>query len=380
MPTQILNRIAFSFNSQTWVHVLEVASCHVTHIYLQLKVYASTRWSHSADLKYKGYNCEPDGTITNFLITTAVVTVALTTVAVIMAAPKLYRKITSRVERGNQWYSFFWASSFIVSLCNVGVVSYEELVGLTMALSPFPVPQNMSWQYGVKAIAICFLILLDFLVAICIIPKSADFPIPSPAYILSFPLCCTCCCCSCCCCRRCRHSKQLHSKWIQTLALTNLLLFTQLFTLSASPTIFVFPTRTLAAIVFFIAAIFCVTALIALLIRSIRQLTCSGSCRDNCYIGFMQVLLILMVSVFLTTMVISSYFYIKLFATGVELNQVGGFIVSFLPSAILTIIGWFVIKGKFIEQMFLQESNPTRNSSQADPPTERTPLNASINV
>ena len=87
-----------------------------------------------------------------------------------------------------------------------------------------------------------------------------------------------------------------------------------------------------------------------------------------------------MVSVFLTTIVISSYFYIKLFATGVELNQIGGFIVSFLPSAILTIIGWFVIKGKFIEQMFPQESKPTRNSSQVDLPTERTPFNPSINV
>ena len=43
------------------VHVIEVASCNsYNHIYLQLKVYASRRLSHSADLKYKGYNCAPD--------------------------------------------------------------------------------------------------------------------------------------------------------------------------------------------------------------------------------------------------------------------------------------------------------------------------------
>ena len=345
-------------------------------------MYASTRLSHSADLQYKGYNSEPDVAVTNLLISTLVLTVALTTVAVIMAAPKLYRKITSRVETGNQWYSFFWAASFITSLCNVAVVSCEEGVGLAMALGP--VPQNVSYQFTVKVIVVSLLILLDFVVAICIIPKSAEFPISRLAYILFFPLCCTSCCCSWRCCRRYHHSKQLHSKWIQSLALTSLLLFTQLIAMSALPTIlraFLFPTQTLASITLFTAAIFCATALIALLLRNTGQLMCSGGCRrDNCYHGFMQLLPILMVALFLAIMVISCYLYIKLITSGVEPTQIGGFIVSFLPSAILTIIGWFVTKGKFLKLMFPQESNPTRNSSQVDHPTERTPLNASINV
>ena len=352
--------------------------CSYIHIYLQLKVYASTRWSHSADLQYKGYNCEPDVAVTNLLISTLVLTVALTTIALIMAAPKLYQKITSRVERGNQWYSFFWAASFITSLCNLVVVSFEVEVGLIMALGP--VPQSVSHQFMVKVIMVSLLILLDLLVAICIIPKSAEFPISSLAYILSFPLCCTCCCCSWCC----HDSKQLRSKWIQTVALTSLLLFTQLIAMSALPTILralLFPTQTLASITLFTAAIFCATALIALLLRNTGQLMCSGGCRrDNCYHGFMQPLPILMVALFLAIMVISCYLYIKLITTGVESNQIGGFIVSFLPSAILTIIGWFVTKGKFLKLMFPQESNPTRNSSQLDHPTERTPLIASSNV
>ena len=349
-------------------------------MYLQLKVYASTRLSHSVDLKYKGYNCEPDVTTTNLLIITLVLTVALTTVAVIMAAPKLYRKITSHVERGNQWYSFFWAASFITSFCNVVVVLFDG-VGLAVALTVSP--QSVS-QFIVKIIMVSLLILLDLLVAICIIPKSAEFPISRLAYFLFFPLCCTSCCCFLCswCC--CRHYQQLRSKWIQSLALTSLLLFTQLIAMSALPTIlraFLFPTQTLANITLFTAAIFCATALIALLLRNTGQLTCSGGCRkDNCDRNFMQLLPIFMVALFLAIMVISCSLYIKLFATGVESNQVGGFIVSFLPSAILTIIGWFVTKGKFLKLMFPQESNPTRNSSQVDPPTEQTPLNASSNV
>ena len=345
-------------------------------------MYASTRWSHSGDLQYKGYNCEPDVTVTNLLISTLVLTVALTTIALIMAAPKLYRKITSRVaEGGNQWYSFFWAASFIASLCNVAVVTCEGL-GLAMAVTLGP--QNMTQWYIIKVIMGCLLIFLDFLVAICIIPKSAEFPIPSLAYILSFPLCCTCCCCSWCCCRRYRHSKQLRSKWIQTVALTSLLVFTQIIAMSALPTILLaslFPTQTLASITSFIAAIFCATALIALLLRNTGQLMCSGGCRrDNCYNGLMQLLPFYMVALFLAIMVMSCYLYIKLITSEVEPTQIGGFIVSFLPSAILTIIGWFVTKGKFIKQMFPQESKPTRNSSQVDQPTERTPLNASINV
>ena len=331
-------------------------------------MYASTR-SHSADLQYKGYNCEPDVTVIKLLIITLVLTVALTTVAVIRVAPKLYQKITSRVaEGGNQWYSFFWAASFITSLCNIVVVSCE---GLGLAFAVTLAPQNMLQWYIIKVIMGCLLIFLDFLVAICIIPKSAEFPIPSLAYILSFPLCCTCCCCSWCCCR---HSKQLRSKWIQTVALTSLLVFTQIIAMSALPTIllvFLLPTQTLASITSFTAAIFCATALIALLLRNTGQLTCSGGCRrDDCYHGFMQLLPISMVALFLAIMVISCYLYIKLTTSGVEPNQIGGVIVSFLPSAILTIIGWFVTKGKFIKLMFPQESNPTRNSSQVDHPTE----------
>ena len=370
------------------VHVIEVASCNsYNHIYLQLKVYASRRLSHSADLTYKGYNCAPDGTapdmtVTNLLISTVVLTVALTTLALIMVAPKLYRKVTSRVERGNQWYSFFWAASFIASFCNMAVVSWEVTVSVAIATDPFP--QNMSNRYTVKVVMIFLLVLLDFLVAICIIPKNEKFPIPSLAYVLSFPLCCTFCCCTWWCCRSCHNSKQLRSKWIQSLALTNLLFFTQLIALSALPTILwvvLFPTQTLANITSLTAGIFCTTALIALLIRNTGQLMCSGGCnRDNCYRSLMHLLPILMVALFLAIMIISSYLYIKLITSGVDPNQVGGFIATFLPSAILTIIGWFVTKGKFIKQMFPQESNSTRNSSQVEPPTEQTPLNASINV
>ena len=357
-------------------------------------MYASTQRSRSswnaADLQYQGYynSCDSDWTLVLVLFSTAVLIVALTTIALFKATPKIYQKVASNVERGNQWYSFFWAASFMASLCNFVLVS-EEVPGVNYYLA-FLTPQSLlySEQHAcgnetlpfllcmsiIKMIMTYLLIPLDILVAICI-PKSEEFPIPYLAYTLSFPLCCTCCCCRYCCCSSCRRSKQLRSKWIQTLALTSLLLFTHFIALSALSTIlwaFVFPVQTLSVIAFFGAAIFCVTAFIAVLIRNIGQLTCRGRCRDNC--NTLQPLLILMVTLFFAIVILTSYVYIKFITSRIDTSQVGGFIVSFLPSAILTILGWFVTKGKFIEQMFPQESNSTRNSSQHILPTERTPL------
>ena len=357
-------------------------------------MYASTQRSRSswnaADLQYQGYynSCDSDWTLVLVLFSTAVLIVALTTIALFKATPKIYRKVASNVERGNQWYSFFWAASFMASLCNFVLVS-EEVPGVNYYLV-FLTPQSFlySEQHAcgnetlpflfcmsiIKAIMTYLLIPLDILVAICI-PKSEEFPIPYLAYILSFPLCCTCCCCRYCCCSCCRHSEQLRSKWIQTLALTSLLLFTHFIALSALSTIlwaFVFPVQTLSVIAFFGAAIFCVTAFIAVLIRNIGQLTCRGRCRDNW--NTLQPLLILMVTLFFAIVILTSYVYIKFITSRIDTSQVGGFIVSFLPSAILTVIGWFVTKGKFIEQMFPQESDSTRNSSQPNLPTEQTPL------
>ena len=62
------------------------------------------------------------------LIIIVVLTVALTTIVLTMTAPKLYQKLTSNVEKGNnQWYSFFWAASFMASLCIIAVLLCEIL-------------------------------------------------------------------------------------------------------------------------------------------------------------------------------------------------------------------------------------------------------------
>ena len=262
----------------------------------------------------------------------------------------------------------------MASLCIIAVLLCEILA---VAVTDIPTVirlymYNIRNMVIIKVTMVGLLIPLDILVACYIIFKSEkeEFPVPMLVYILSFPLCCTCFCCHC--------DKQIRSKWIQSLALSSLLLFTQLVALSALPTImwgFVFPVQGPAVITFFAAAIFCMTALIALLIRNIGQVKCSGTCRDNQ--NLMQFLLLPVVILFLAVVILTIYIYITYITSGVKTNQVGGSLVSFFPSAILTIIGWFVTKGKFLEQLFPQENDSTRSKPQDNPSTERTPLNAS---
>ena len=373
-------------------------------------MYASTQKSRShwtaADFKYEGYICEFDSTLGALFVSIAILTVVLTTLALIKAAPKLYEKLCVRIgptdNRNEHWYSFFWAASFMATVCNIYAL-WEVLYGLIYILYFEQHRHEYFRIYVIKVVILSLLILLDILVACCI-PKHKEFPIPKLAYILSFPLCCTFCCCSCHChtkesssekdseeqklkerqpqhskkqCSKKQHpnklcSKELRSKWIQTLVLSSLFLFTQIVALSALSTIlwtFIFPIRLLAAISFLAAGIFCATALIALLLRNIGQITfskkcCSlkdmscGSSKAKCWSILQPPLLILMVTLFLAIVILTFYVHIKFITSGIEMNQVGGFIFTFLPSAILTVIGWFVSKGKFIEQLFSQEKRP----------------------
>ena len=380
-------------------------------------MYASTQRSRSqwtaADFKYEGYICEVDSTLGKLLVSIAILTVVLTTLALIKAAPKLYEKLYMRIKptvnRDDNWYSFFWAASFVATAWNIYVL-WEVLGGLIFFLEwSF---REYSRMYVIQVVMMSLLILLDILIACCI-PKHKEFPIPRLVYLLSFPLCCTFCCCSCHC-----HSKEpaleevhleeqnseepqskeqrskkqhpnklcskeLRSKWIQTLALSSLFFFTQVVALSALPAILwaiIFPIQVVAVISFFATGIFCVTALIALLLRNIGQIPCcsdkntsfNGIDKDTsskrfkarCWSILQPSLLILMVTLFLAIVILTFYVYINFITSGIEANQVGGFIFTFLPSAILTIIGWFVSKGKFIEQLFPQEKRPP---SRPDP-------------
>ena len=59
------------------------------------------------------------------LVSIVVLTVVLTTIALTRMAPKLYQTVTLHVIRGNQWYSFLWAATFVASVCNIALLGGE---------------------------------------------------------------------------------------------------------------------------------------------------------------------------------------------------------------------------------------------------------------
>ena len=313
---------------------------------LQLKVYARAldvrkNWSVQ-DYQYKGYSTQLEYIFFFSIFSFSIILycsyftlIALTTLLLVYLVPEWYRKATARVVRGNQWYSFFWALLFIVTLCNIAVITCE------------------FWfldRFGYNLIVFPFLFVIDLIIA-GIVRKDPAFPIPK---ILSFF--CTCCCFCC--------SPNSQSKLVQTLALWNLLMFIHFVTMTALPTLlwmFVLPLQMLAVITLLVTTVFFATTLIAFVIKNIQMLHRRRTCKVNCRV-FLPVV---GVGLFLALVIIASAFYIKLINTGVNPNDFGKFIASFIPSATLTIFGWFVTKGLF-DKLFNLPDESNQSTSAAN--------------
>ena len=308
---------------------------------LQLKVYARAltvreSWSER-DYKYKGYSASRAFEVLIFLYSIYFAVFGLITILLVHLVPEWYRKATARVERGDQWYSFFWALSFVASLCNTAVIICEIYAAVRAHYNVIVFPLLVVST------------LFDLLFAGCI-QKDPAFPIPRMLTFL-----CTCC--------RCSVTSQ--SKLAQTLALWNFLMLIHFATISALPTLlwmFVLPIQILAVMALLITSVFFATTLIALVIKNTPMLRRRKTCRENCRV-FLPVV---GVGLFLVLVILASAFYIKLINTGVDPNNLGKFIASFFPSATLTIVGWFVTKGKLFDKLFKPPGESNRNTSAAD--------------
>ena len=293
---------------------------------MQLKVYASTlsvreSWSQQ-DYQNKGYIITNEYKNPVIVYTMYSTVLGLITALLVFLLPEWYRKATIQVERGDQWYSFFWALSFVATLCNAAVIicEFRGISTFRINLIVFPL--------------MLVVIVLDLIIA-SVIRKDPAFPIPKALTFLT--LFCTCCCC---------WSVTSRLKLAQTLALWNLLTFIHFVTISTLPTIlwmFVLPIQILAVTALLVTTVFFATALIALVIKDTpvlyRRITCRGSWR--------ALLPMVSIGLFLALVIQASVFYIKLTNTGVDQNNLSKFIASFIPSATLTIVGWFVTNKVF---------------------------------
>ena len=304
------------------------------------------KWN-TQDYQYKGYSATdryyfPFG-VSNLFYSIYLALIGLSILLFIYLVPEWYRKATAKMEKGNQWYSFFWALSFVATLCNTAVIACEIYVVLV-------VPQPF-YQVGVNIVYVIPLLFVIDLIIAGMIRKDPVFP--EPKTLILYCICCCCCC-----------SETLQLKVAQTLALWNLLVFIHFVTMSVLPTLlwmFVLPVQMLAVTALLVTTLFFATTLIAFIIKNTSMLRRRNTCKESCRV-FLPVV---GVGLFLALVILASVFYIKLINTGVNPSNVGNFIASFIPSATLTIIGWFVTKGLF-DKLFNPPEESDRNTSAAN--------------
>lgn len=299
-----------------------------------------------------------------------------------LGAPTCYKWIVKKADNErNQWYSFFWAASIVATLCNAAILGFEikfffDTVSYNH-LNPF------------KLVFVVFFCLLDMTIAKYIteryeknteiqqpydqslestnpaqeVPTTAQetpttpqettttpqevptiaqevptiaqeapnttpfqLHVPKAAVILSICFCCTIFCS--------KHNQQVH---VRTLALWSLMFFVHLLSLAILPTFIwagVLPVRVISLLASTCAAFFCLMAFVALLISIPTQLQ---SNKKSVY----HVLLLLTVPALSSAIVVlGTMIYLQLTITSIDTTSVAGVILSFLPSAALTIVGW----------------------------------------
>ena len=273
-------------------------------------------------------------------------------------APLCYKYVVEKAD--SQWYFFFRIASFVATVCNIGILVLEIL-----HLSDVGLVYRFHIAKLVLEPSFC---LLDLVLAICIIesgcstrqpsesPKSTrqepepststqqepepststrQEPEPStstqPAPESS------------------TSTRQALQEIVHLLGLWNLMLFIHLLSLAVLPTViwaFVLPLRIVSLITSIGAILFCLTAAVAVFIYSISSIStvcqpqqsginkCCNICRVLCLVAIPPL--------FLVILVLGTVIYLRLVMTSIDTTSVAGIIASFIPTAVLTVIGWVV--------------------------------------
>ena len=174
--------------------------------------------------------------------------------------------------------------------------------------------------------------------------------------------------------------QQALQETVHLLGLWSLMLFIHLLSLAVLPTViwaFVLPLRIVSLITSIGAILFCLTAAVAVFIYSISSIISqpkqsssqpkqsgsqpqqsdsqpkqSGSepkqsginkCCSICHV----LCLVAIPPLFLVILVLGTVIYLRLVMTSIDTTSVAGIIASFIPTAVLTVIGW-VVGGKVL--------------------------------
>ena len=296
---------------------------------------------------YKGYsNIEATEYLQNILCAIYVLSALLMAVAMRYLAPAWYKWIVEKTDNEqNQWYSFFWAASFVATLCNGFILVFEIR---------FFFDTVSSKQFNILKLAfVVFFCLLDLIIAKRITEsheekntpqqsnnqstdtlqetlnmKPSQLHVPGVAVFLSRCFCCTIRCSE--------HNQQAH---VRSLALWSLIFFVHLLSLAILPTVIwviVLPLRVTSLLTSTWATFFCLTALVAVFISIPQQLKYKNMS------AYKVVLLLAFPALSSAIVILGTILYLRLVMNSIDTTSVAGVIASFLPSAGLTMIGWVV--------------------------------------
>ena len=136
--------------------------------------------------------------------------------------------------------------------------------------------------------------------------------------------------------------KQVLSKVLQVLALFNILIFIQTIATAFIPLfvyLLLYTYRVLSALIFMASGTFCLIVFVANLLHR--------SAAKNCryiLVLFLQAFILLAFLAFICVLVM---FYLLLLSHGLHTGGLQGFLLSLLPSAVISAAGWYV-KAKFL--------------------------------
>ncbi len=184
-----------------------------------------------------------------------------------------------------------------------------------------------------KTITVFVMFGFDFFLAL-LLSKDSTLPIPQGYVYLSYGACCT---------FHYTHTKR--SKFIQTFAIWSLLGFVHIVATSILPSFLwavVFPAETVSVLALLVTLTYCTITFLALVLRNIRQICFKTLTFRSACVFFLPILTLL---VLMSIIMIASIIYLRLITTRLETGSFGGFLVTFLPSVVLTVLGWIITKG-----------------------------------
>ena len=275
-----------------------------------------------------------------------------------------YHKASESMLASRPTFLMYWAVVIVIGFWNTltfigSIYLYKE-----SRVNPyFRTGSTSLYSDGMATLAARITLLplvytLELLIA-TLIPKVTGLPIPSVIQRMFF-------CCLC-------FSSSIQSKIIQTLAVWNIMIFIQSLTTSAI-TVGVFFLISPLWVILVLGAFACFL-LFAVVVVAYLLHHCTTNQNQNCSCKRYAINCLSFTAIFLSFLIVSTLFSVYFLMVSKISGGVTGYLVSFLPPVILSLIGWCV--KKTISRMNFQANSHDTHAPeevQMDPLGETDPL------